>query len=143
MHGNGSLTGTLGRVALWQGHHEPCFADTHITIVRPDQDIVDAKFLAEYLSWFPTTAAIYRDCVTGSTNQIELGKSAFAELVCPLPDLSTQRAVSMVLAMIDAAIAATLNLARASGNNQVGHLREMKRTVASALFTRRWRVDLG
>lgn len=140
---NSTGTGTLGRVALWEGADGPCFADTHITLVRPDREKVDAKFLAEYLSWFPTTAAIYRDCVTGSTNQIELGKSAFAELVCPLPDLPTQRAISTVLATMDTAIAATLDLARGGGNNQGGHLRQLKRTVASALFTRQWRTGLG
>jgi type I restriction enzyme M protein len=135
---NSTGTGTLGRVALWNGHAERCFADTHITIVRPKQAVVVPKYLCEFLSWSPTTVTIYRDCVTGSTNQIELGKSAFSELICPLPPPEVQLAIARVLASIDDAIAATLVLARGSGNSQEGHLRSLKRTVASALFSRQW-----
>jgi type I restriction enzyme M protein len=138
---NSTGTGTLGRVALWLGYgNEICFADAHITVVRPDKKKVNAKFLAEFLSFGPTTAVIYRDCVNGSTNQIELGKTAFSELICPLPPMDVQATIADALSTIDNVIAVALKMAKGGGNSQEGHLRQLKRTIASGLFSQQWTI---
>lgn len=104
---NSTGTGTLGRVALWQEHSGTYFADTHVTVVRPDMRKVDPFFLAAFLGAAPTTETIYRECVTGSTNQIELSPAMFVQLVVPLPPLDEQRRITEVLRSVDEAIAAT------------------------------------
>lgn len=102
---NSTGTGTLGRVALWEHNDNRFFADTHVTIVRPDSDKVEPFMLAAYLGAPSTTETIYRDCVTGSTNQIELSAAAFGQLVVPVPSLNEQRRIAEVLRSVDAAIA--------------------------------------
>lgn len=103
---NSTGTGTLGRVALWEHESAQCFADTHVTIVRPDQAKVDPFMLAAFLGAPTTKDTIYRECVTGSTNQIELNASAFSQLVVPVPPLNEQRRIAEVLRAVDEAIAA-------------------------------------
>jgi type I restriction enzyme S subunit len=93
---NSTGTGTLGRVALWPGANGRYFADTHVTIVRPNQTAVDSAFLAAYLGMPSTYDTIYRECVTGSTNQIELSKTSLGGLVCPVPPLDEQRLCAAV-----------------------------------------------
>lgn len=137
---NSTGTGTLGRVALWENDlSDQYFADTHVTIARPNMERVNPKFLSEFIGWESTTKAIYRDCVTGSTNQIELGKSAFCEITCPLPSLDEQLKIASVLQSIDDVIAITAQIAGTGGAN--GHLRALKRVLRSALFTGAKRVQ--
>ena len=101
---NSTGTGTLGRVALWQEQSGTYFADTHITVVRPDMRKVDPYFVAAFLGAASTTETIYRECVTGSTNQIELSPAMFAQLVVPVPPLDEQRRIAEVLRSVDEAI---------------------------------------
>ena len=82
---NSTGTGTLGRVALWRGRDGRYFADTHVTVVRPDPRKAVPAFLAAFLGMPSTCDTIYRECVTGSTNQIELSKAALGSLFVPFP----------------------------------------------------------
>jgi len=107
---NSTGTGTLGRVALWARDEINCFADTHVTIVRPDQSKVVPFMLASFLGAPSTKETIYRECVTGSTNQIELSASAFGQLVVPVPPLDEQRRIAEVLRSVDEAVAANTAL---------------------------------
>ncbi|GJD41967.1 restriction endonuclease subunit S [Methylobacterium bullatum] len=102
---NSTGTGTLGRVAQWQECGGRYFADTHITIVRPDTTKALPAFLVAFLGMPSTKAIINRDCVTGSTNQIELSKTALSELIIPVPPLDEQRRIAEVLKSVDDCIA--------------------------------------
>lgn len=137
---NSTGTGTLGRVALWSETDEEYFADTHITILRPDRKAIIPKFLAEFLSWEITRDRIFRDCVTGSTNQIELGKTALGELTIPLPPTHEQAAIVGVLTAIDRAIELSSEMSgRGAGG---GTLHRIKEVTRSALFTGMLRVPV-
>ena len=70
---NSTGTGTIGRVGLWGGaRHGTFFADTHVTVVRPDPRCIVPKFLSESLLSPWTQRAMEASCFTGSTNQVEL-----------------------------------------------------------------------
>jgi len=135
---NSTGTGTLGRVALWGRADGAYFVDTHITLLRPNREAIHPKFLAEFLSWELTRDRIFRDCVTGSTNQIELGKTALGELTIPLPHTDEQAAIVDVLNAIDRAIELSSDLVERGAG--VGTLQRIKEVTRSALFTGKLRV---
>lgn len=70
----------LSEEQLWQLHQvlENC-------LILP-------RYLQVYLSLPETQTVLYRDCVNGSTNQIELSKESFGKMLVPVVDISKQRA---------------------------------------------------
>jgi type I restriction enzyme S subunit len=66
-------------------------------------------------------------CFTGSTNQIELSKSAFAELGLLLPPLPEQRKIAAILSSVDDAIEATQAL--------IDQLQVVKKAMMAELLT--------
>lgn len=121
---NSTGTGTLGRVALWEHQGGHYFADTHVTIVRPDKSKIEPFFLAAFLGSPPTTETIYRECVTGSTNQIELSAAAFSQLAVPVPPLDEQRQIADVLRSVDEAIGANQEQRRQSQSLRIALLNQ-------------------
>jgi type I restriction enzyme S subunit len=67
-------------------------------------------------------------CFTGSTNQVELSKSAFAELALLLPPLSEQRKIAAILSSVDDAIDATQAV--------IDQVEVMKKAMMAELLTR-------
>jgi type I restriction enzyme S subunit len=67
-------------------------------------------------------------CFTGSTNQIELSKSAFAELSLLVPPLGEQRKIAAILSSVDDAIETTQAI--------IDQLQVVKNAMMAELLTR-------
>lgn len=91
---NSTGTGTLGRVAIFdQDNDGTYFADSHVTIVRPDRKKIDPQYLRYVMISTKFQDEVYTMCVSGSTNQIELSRERFRELQIPVPSLEKQREI--------------------------------------------------
>jgi type I restriction enzyme, S subunit len=77
---NSTGTGTLGRVGRW--HTGTVFADSHLSIVKPDPIAVGSTTLAYLI--FGRQKDI-EEMATGSTGQTELSPSRLGELMVNLP----------------------------------------------------------
>lgn len=78
---NSTGTGTLGRAAIFNKDNDGSyFADSHVTIVRPDPKILDSSYAKYFIQTDSFQDKIYTFCVSGSTNQIELSRERFREL---------------------------------------------------------------
>ena len=106
---NSTGTGTIGRIGLWESGDstDRYFADSHVTIARPNKGKVNPKYLAALLESAPTQTDIETYCFSGSTNQIELNRTAFSELSLEIIPIEAQHIVSNILSTIDLAIAQT------------------------------------
>ncbi len=106
---NSTGTGTAGRVGLWSGGNDGAsyFIDTHVTVVRALRQAIDPKFLVEVLLSSPFQKVLETDCFSGSTNQIELNKSAFSDLELLVPSLPEQWKIAAILSAVDDAIEGT------------------------------------
>ncbi|KSV76433.1 hypothetical protein N185_14860 [Sinorhizobium sp. GW3] len=126
---NSTGTGTLGRVGLWQKEQTGVvFADTHVTILRTKSSVALPRFVFEWLRSPVAQEAIFTECVTGSTNQIELSRSALRELSLNLPPLHEQRRIAEILSSVDDAIAATRAV--------IEQTRKVKQGVLERLLTK-------
>jgi type I restriction enzyme, S subunit len=108
---NSTGTGTIGRVGLWDLGSQECgtqyFADSHVTIARPDEKKVNPKYLAALLESAPIQTSIETYCFSGSTNQVELNRTELSDLILPLIPREAQNVVATILSTIDQAIAQT------------------------------------
>ena len=84
---NSTGTGTLGRAGLWVApDNKTYFIDTHVTRLSFKKDSQLPLFLLEYFNTSYFQRQLYSECVTGSTNQIELSKTQLNELRVPILD---------------------------------------------------------
>ncbi|MEX2014826.1 MAG: restriction endonuclease subunit S [Candidatus Saccharimonadales bacterium] len=90
---NSTGTGTLGRASLFDLGEKEYVADSHVTIVRPDQQ----KVLSAYLYYLIRSSCfqdhLFTTCVSGSTNQIELSRERLGESIINIPDIVTQESI--------------------------------------------------
>ena len=104
---NSTGTGTIGRACLVQkAHLTPSkVVDSHVTIIRPNKEIIDPRYLFAWIRSSEIQRAI-ADLATGSTNQIELPRSIIAELRLPLAPINEQKRIAdkldALLARVDA-----------------------------------------
>jgi type I restriction enzyme, S subunit len=108
---NSTGTGTIGRIGLWSSENtvfdNQYFVDSHITIARPKQDEVNPKYLAALLESEIVQTDIETYCFSGSTNQVELNRSALSSLILEIIPIEAQHSVAAVLSTVDRAIAQT------------------------------------
>lgn len=108
---NSTGTGTIGRVGLWssKGLHLGVryFADSHVTIARPNREVVNPRYLAALLESAPVQTAMETYCFSGSTNQIELNRTALEALELDLIQREAQDKVATILSTLDQAIEQT------------------------------------
>lgn len=108
---NSTGTGTIGRVGLWSSRclHEGAiyFADSHITIARPNTEVVNPKYLAAVLESAPVQTAMETFCFSGSTNQVELNRTAMEALNIRILGREAQNKVATILSTLDRAIEQT------------------------------------
>ena len=91
---NSTGRGTLGRVTIFDiENNGTYFADSHVTIVRPDTTKVNSSYLKYIIGSSKFQDEIYTTCVTGSTNQIELSRENLRELSVPVPSLENQQKI--------------------------------------------------
>jgi len=95
---NSTGQGTLGRVGQFYGADTPTTVDSHVTIVRADQERVDPIFLGYVLKGVEKKIEMLGE---GSTGQTELSRSKLAALKLSLPDLGTQKKIANILGTID------------------------------------------
>ncbi|MEV6902368.1 restriction endonuclease subunit S [Amycolatopsis sp. NPDC051372] len=93
---NSTGTGTLGRVGHFLGAPDslPCIADSHVTVVRPNPEILNSRYLYYYLSSAPYQHYMMSALVTGATNQIELSPDRMGSSSISLPGLEEQRRIA-------------------------------------------------
>ena len=89
---NSTGTGTLGRANIFmrRSADKRYMADSHVTIIRGSVSC-HPVYIKCYLEQAKIQDAIYRNCVSGSTNQIELSKEKFKELELPVPPMTLQQ----------------------------------------------------
>jgi type I restriction enzyme S subunit len=91
---NSTGTGTLGRVALTHASFgEVTFADTHVTVVRPDPALADARYIA-YVLGLDSFARLAEEALSvGATKQKELNVEALRNHMILVPDYVRSQAV--------------------------------------------------
>lgn len=97
---NSTGTGTIGRAAMFHeiDGFDRAVVDSHITIVR-----TSGACLSEYLFFYirsPFIQERINEMHTGSTNQVELSKTAVLDTVVPIAPLAEQKRISTKLRVL-------------------------------------------
>ncbi|MBF0155226.1 MAG: nucleotidyltransferase domain-containing protein [Magnetococcales bacterium] len=96
---NSTGIGTLGRVAQIRRLPETATVDSHVTLIRPNREVIDPLYLGLALRCFePEIEALGE----GSTGQTELSRSRLGTFLVSMPsNLDEQRAIAQVLGALD------------------------------------------
>jgi len=100
---NSTGVGTLGRVYYFDTDPDQLFADSHITIVRTDEDLIHPEYLY-YILKSPEYQKKIQNIAVGSTGQIELNKGELTQLKISFPDLETQELIVDLINPLDSKI---------------------------------------
>ncbi len=122
---NSTGQGTLGRVAQVKNLEKTTTADSHLTIVRPDDTKIDPLFLGYFLRKIQPLIESFAE---GSTGQTELSREKVKDIDIPVPSTVEQAMIGIILSCLDDKIEL---------NHQINANLEK---MASALF-KRWFVD--
>lgn len=125
---NSTGTGTAGRTYHFKYTPEKMFADSHITIVRTNEEILNSRFLMYQLSTKEYQNHIESAYLAGSTGQVEFNKSKVQQLPIVLPTIEEQEKIVDILSSLD---------------NKIELNNEMNKTLeemAQSIF-KRWFVD--
>lgn len=100
---NSTGTGTLGRVGIWSDEikETKILIDSHVTRINIQNKLYEPEILVQVLNSPKFQSKIYEECVTGSTNQIELNKSQLMELEIPNIEIRLQRKLVKAFKAID------------------------------------------
>ena len=99
---NSTGTGTVGRCYYFS--EEPIdkiFADSHVTIIRTNKEILLPEFLYYQLSSQQYQNLIYSSFLAGSTGQVELNKSKVQEFPIYAPEIRIQEKIVNTLNLLD------------------------------------------
>ena len=94
---NSTGTGTLGRTAQIFNVDKDITVDTHVTIVRPSEDI-DARYLGYIIR---VNESLITSLGKGATNQIELSVSDLEKINFNVPSKEIQTKISNILSSYD------------------------------------------
>jgi type I restriction enzyme S subunit len=123
---NSTGVGTLGRVAQFKGSNEMMTADSHVTIVRPDDKKIDPFFLGYVMSFKQVEI---EKMGVGATGQTELSRNTLKELKIGYPEkIEDQKKIADVLSAHDDLIE--------NNNRRIKILEEM-----AQLIYKEWFVD--
>ncbi|MCU7198928.1 restriction endonuclease subunit S, partial [Turicibacter sp. H121] len=125
---NSTGTGTVGRTYYFGYSPEQIFADSHVTLVRTNSEVLNPQFLMYQLSTKAYQHFIEGSFLAGSTGQVEFNKSKVQQLPILLPTISEQNSIANILSSLDEKIEL---------NNQMNETLE---EIAEGLF-KRWFVD--
>ena len=92
---NSTGTGTIGRVAVYESKLNPfdtAVADSHVTVVRVDKELMLPKFLYWFLR-SPFVQQSIESLADGSTNQKELATRTIKNVLVPVPPLEEQKRI--------------------------------------------------
>jgi type I restriction enzyme S subunit len=120
---NSTGTGTLGRIGYYNLPYSLAF-DSHVTLVRLKEGFIP-KFFYYFFSSKPFQDNLEIFCVTGSTNQIELSKSALEELYVCFPGKQEQKRIAEILTTVDNTIEKTEQLIEKYKNIKTGIMQDL------------------
>lgn len=89
---NSTGTGTIGRASIYQGNLKNAVVDSHVTIVRTTNNYV----IPEYVFYFIMSPYVQKNIEkmqSGSTNQVELGRTDIEQTIIPIAPLSEQKRI--------------------------------------------------
>ena len=95
---NSTGVGTLGRVAQVITHMENVTVDSHITIVRPNINILDGRYFGYALIYCEDHIKLLG---TGTTGQTELSRQHLSEVRIPVHPFSMQHKIAAILSTYD------------------------------------------
>lgn len=96
---NSTGVGTLGRVGQFLGNEANLTVDTHVTIVRPDKDVIDPLFFGYLMK---SKQSLIESFATGTTGQTELSRDSIKEMeVSFVENREHQQAIGNFLLAID------------------------------------------
>lgn len=99
---NSTGTGTLGRCNMFTRKYRSTYvADSHVTIIRVKSDLINSYYLKSFFSLVYTQNELYRKCVNGSTNQIELSKEKLLKFKIKTPPINMQLEYSYFVQQLD------------------------------------------
>lgn len=90
---NSTGRGTLGRSCLFINPKDErsYITDGHVTVIKTDRNIIFPEVLVAYFSLTDVQNEIYRQYVTGSTNQIDIVFSELRKMLVPIPNIEKQK----------------------------------------------------
>ncbi|HVZ70931.1 MAG TPA: restriction endonuclease subunit S [Polyangia bacterium] len=141
---NSTGTGTIGRACLVKKEDlsPPKVVDSHVTIVRPRRDAIEARYLFAWIRG-PELQRSIEDLATGTTNQIELSRGTVIGTRVPLAPLAEQR---RIVDKLDALLA-RLDACQQRLDRVPALLRRFRQSVLTAAtsgeLTREWREARG
>ena len=100
---NATGNGTLGRccVFICPSDNNTYINDEHVIALSTDRAVILPEVLNTYLSLNDTQAEIYRQYVTGSTNQVDIVFSDIKKMKVPVPSMDEQILFVEVLTQAD------------------------------------------
>ncbi len=95
--------GTLGRCNIFSPENDDItyIADSHISILRVNNILVLPIIIARYISLSDTQDEIYRNYVTGSTNQLDIVFSKIKNFKIPVPPMALQKEFAEIVRQAD------------------------------------------
>ncbi|HBE9443821.1 restriction modification system dna specificity domain [Clostridioides difficile] len=99
---NSTGTGTLGRCVKFNKiDNSEYIADSHVTVLRSISNNLNSDYFAALFEFTNVQDTIYRKCVNGSTNQIELSVSKLGEYLIMVPPIEFQNQFSEFVKQVD------------------------------------------
>lgn len=100
---NSTGNGTLGRSCLFENQNDGklFISDSHVAVIKTNKDMILPEVLVMYFSLNDTQAEIYRQHVTGSTNQVDIVFTSFKKMSIPTPNIEEQKKFVMVKQQAD------------------------------------------
>ena len=95
--------GTLGRMNIFIPKHKGTkyIADGHLSILRVNKYYILPEVICRYFALVDTQNDIYRNYVTGSTNQLDIVFSEIKKMPIPLPTIKKQEEFATIARQAD------------------------------------------
>jgi type I restriction enzyme S subunit len=118
--------GDIGRTAIWKGEIDPCYYQNHIHRLRLIGTDVEPQFIMYWMQAAIRLLGLYEG--EGNRTTIpNLSKARLSKFLVPLPPLTEQRAISLVLQ--------TAQRAREARLHEIALEQERKAALMEYLFT--------
>ncbi len=95
---NSTGIGTLGRLAQVKHQFQNITADSHVTIIRPNLEVMDGLYFGYSIIH---KEKIIESLGTGATGQTELSRDRLGAIEIAIPFLPTQRKIAAILSAYD------------------------------------------
>lgn len=99
---NSTGTGTLGRAVVMKNiENEMYVADGHVTVMKVYKDRANPRYIEALIKSKNIQSEIYRKCVSGSTNQIELSSTKLGKFKIMRPPVELQNQFAEIVNKIE------------------------------------------